>query len=81
MLPTKFEVNWLFDSGEEAKIKSFKMAAMAPSWISDRNDFSSFLSTIHPDVSCQVWSQLAFRFRRKKFQDCSHGGHLGLRSE
>ena len=39
MLPTKFQVNWLFDSGEEAKKKKkkkkkkrnivFKMAAMA----------------------------------------------------
>ena len=29
MLPTKFQVNWPFGSGEEVK-KIFKMAAMAP---------------------------------------------------
>ena len=29
MLPTKFQVNWPFSSGEEAKNTFFKMAAMA----------------------------------------------------
>ena len=45
--------------------KISKIAAMEPYWISDREDFSSFLSTSHPDASYQVWSQLAFRFRRR----------------
>ena len=53
-----------------------------PSWISDRHDFSYFLSTSHPDASYNVWSQLAFRFRRRSekidFQDGFHGGHLGF---
>ena len=34
MLPTRFGVNWLLGSGEEAKNR--------PSWISDRHDFSYF---------------------------------------
>ena len=53
-----------------------------PSWISNRHDFSYFLSTSHPDASYNVWSQLAFRFRRRSekidFQDGFHGGHLGF---
>ena len=48
-------------SGEEAKNR---FSIWQPSWISDRHDFSYFLSTSHPDASYQVWSQLAFRFRR-----------------
>ena len=38
---------------------------MTPYWISDRNDFRYFLSTSHPDASCQVCSQLDFWFRRR----------------
>ena len=43
-------------------------------------NFSYFWSTSHPDALYQVWSQLAFRFRRSKkidFQDGRHG-HLGF---
>ena len=39
MLPTKFQINWPFGSGEEAKNR-FSM--WPPSWISDWNDFSYF---------------------------------------
>ena len=38
MLPTKFQVNWPFGSGEEATNRFSRW----PSWISDRNDFSYF---------------------------------------
>ena len=72
MLPTKYGVNWPFRSGEEAK-KRF--SRWRPSWISDRNDFS------HSDASYQVWSQLAFGFRRRsvnRFSSWPHGGHLGF---
>ena len=48
MLPKKFGVNWPFGSGEEAKNRFSKWQ---PSWISDRQDFSYFLSTSHPDAS------------------------------
>ena len=34
------------------------------SWISDRNDFIYFSSISHPNVSYQVSSHLAFRFRK-----------------
>ena len=39
ILSTKFRVNRHFGSGEEAKNQFLKWL---PSWISDRNDFSSF---------------------------------------
>ena len=42
MLPTKFQVNWPFCSGEEAKIIFSKWPPWRPSWISDRNVFSYF---------------------------------------
>ena len=42
MLPTKFQVNWPFGSGEEAKNRFSRWLAWWPSWISDRNDFSYF---------------------------------------
>ena len=55
MLPTEFQVNWPFGSGEEVK-KRFSL---------DGKDFSYFLSISHPDASNQVSSQLAFWFRRR----------------
>ena len=59
MLANKFQVNWPFCSGEEAKNRC--------SWISHRNDFRYFfLSTSHPDAFYQVSSQLAFWFRRSE---------------
>ena len=63
MLPSKFGVNWLFGSGEEAKNR---FSRWRPSWISDRNDFSYFRSTSHPDASYQVSSQLAQGCRRSR---------------
>ena len=65
MLLTKFQVNWPFGSGEKAKIRFSRLLPYPPSWISDRNDFSYFWSTRHPDASYQVSSQLAFWFRRR----------------
>ena len=63
MLLTKFQVNWPFCSGKEAKNKLSKWPPRRLSWISDRNDFSYFWSTRHLDASYQV---------------SSHGGHHGL---
>ena len=41
MLPTKFQVNWPFDSGEEAKNRFLRWPPLRPpSWISDLKDFS-----------------------------------------
>ena len=59
MLPSKFGVNWPFGSGEEAKNRFSRWRPWRPSWISDRNYFSYFWSTSHPDASYQVSSQLA----------------------
>ena len=58
ILPTKFQVNWPFISGEEAKNR---FSRWPPPCILNRNDFSCFLSTSHLDASCQ----LAFRYRRR----------------
>ena len=80
MLPTKFQVNWPFGSGEEAKNRFSRWPPWWPCWISDQNDFSNFLSTSHPDASNQVSGQLAFLVQEKKgkidFQDGCHGGQL-----
>ena len=43
MLPTKIQVNWLFGSGEEAKIDLKKWWSLWPSWIIDRNDLAIFI--------------------------------------
>ena len=84
MLPTKFQVNLPFGSGEEAKNRFSRL----PWWISNRNDFSYILSTSHtedasyqvssqlrshhphphPDVSYQVSSQLVFWLSRRSKQ-------------
>ena len=59
--------SWPFGSGEEAKIRFSRWLPWWPSWISDRHDFSYFLSTNHPDASYQVSSQLAQGCRRSRF--------------
>ena len=61
MLQTKFRVNWLLGL-EEAKNRFSRW----PSWNFDRNDFSYFCSTSHPDAFYQVSSQLAQEYRRSR---------------
>ena len=58
MLPNKFQENWPFGSGEEAKNR---FSRWPPRWQSWMNNFSFFLSTSHPDASYQVSGQLAFQ--------------------
>ena len=65
MLPTKFQVNRPFCSGEEAKNRFSRLPGRRPSWIFDRNFFSYFWSTSHPHASYQVSSQFAFLYRRR----------------
>ena len=48
MLPTKFQVKWPFGSGEEVKNSFSRQPPWRPSSISDRNYYSYFLSTSHP---------------------------------
>ena len=57
MFPTKFQVSWPFGSGEEAKNR---FSRWWPSWISNWNNFSYFLSTSHHDAAYQVSSHLGF---------------------
>ena len=42
ILPTKFNVNKQFDSGEEAKNRFSRWPPWQTSWISDQKDFSLF---------------------------------------
>ena len=51
MLPSKFGVNWPYGSGKEAKNRFSRWRPWRPSWISDRHDFSYFLSTSYPDAA------------------------------
>ena len=56
---TKFQVNWPFRSGKEAKNRFSRWLPWwwQPSWISDWNDFGYFWSTSHPYASKSVSSQ------------------------
>ena len=65
LLPTKFQVNWLFGSGEEAKNRFSRWQPWRPSWISNQNNFSYLWSKSHPDASYHVSNQLAFWIRRR----------------
>ena len=42
MLPTKFQINLPFSSGEEVKDRRSRWQTWWPSWIQDQNDFSYF---------------------------------------
>ena len=42
MLPTKFQVNWPFSSGEEAKNRFSRWLPWRPSWISGWQNFGFF---------------------------------------
>ena len=65
MLPTKFQVNWHFGSGEEAKIRFSSWQPRQPSWNIRSDRFSYFWSTSNPCASYQVSSQWAFWFIRR----------------
>ena len=55
MLPTKFQVNWPFGSGEEATNRFSRRPPWQPSWISDR--------TILATLDLQVTPMLPTKFR------------------
>ena len=70
MLPTKFRVNWIFDSGEETK-NIWSMAA-----ILDHNDFSYFWSTA-PRWFLPSFKSIGLSVQEKKRKmNFRHGGHL-----
>ena len=58
MFRTKFQASWPFGSEEEVKNRFSRWPVWWPSWKSDRNEFSYFLSTSYPDASYEVSSQL-----------------------
>ena len=66
MRPTKFQVNWPFGSGEEAKYILLRWWPRWPSLVSDHKLSSFFRSTNHPDAPYQGSSQLAFQLRRRR---------------
>ena len=65
MLPTKFQANWPYSSGEEANNRFSSLPPWQPSSNSNRTDFSYFWSKGHPNASYRV-------------QDGCHSGHLGF---
>ena len=81
MLPTKFQVNRLFGSGEEVKNRFSRWRPWPPSWISD-------LEWLLAIFDLQVTSMLPTKFqvnglsvqkkRNNDFQDGRHGSHLGF---
>ena len=74
MLPTKFQFNWPFRSGDETKNRLSRWQPWWPSLIYDRKNFSYFLSTSHPYAFYQVSSQLAFwcRYPDARHPDASY---------
>ena len=64
MPPIKFQLNRT-GFRRRSCLKSFKMAALAPSWISEWNDLSNFESLCHSDASHQVSAQSDLGFRRR----------------
>ena len=82
MLPTKFQVNWPFGSGEEANNRFSRWRPWRPSWISDRNDFSFFF--FYKSLSCFQPSYKSIclmrydKLRKIDFEDGSYGGNLGF---
>ena len=66
MLPTKFQVNWPFGSGGEAKKVFSRWRPCLPSWSLVLNEFSYFLSKSHLVASNKVSSQFGLSVQEKK---------------
>ena len=62
----KFQDLWF---GGRCRLKNFKMAAVRPSWISERNDFSNSESLCHCNASHQVLAQSNLRFGPSSIQE------------
>ena len=80
--PTKFPVEWPFNSKEEVQNRFSRWWL---SWISDQNYFSYFWSTGSLDTSYQVSSQVAFpcssRNSKQIFKMAAHAAILEHQSE
>ena len=77
MLPSKFGVNWPFESGEKAKNRFSRLLPRRPSWISDRHDFSYFFIYKSPQCSLASLESIGLSVQKKRKIDF-HGGHLGF---
>ena len=81
MLPTKFRVNWLFGSGEEAKNRFSRWLPWRPSWISDRHILAISdlqVTLMLPSKFGVNWPFGQEKMRKIDFQDGCHGGQLGF---
>ena len=82
VLPTKFQVNWPFSSGEEAKNRFSRWLPWRPSWISSWHNFSFFLIYKSPKCLLRSLESIGLLVLEQKlnidFQDGDHGGHLGF---
>ena len=67
MLPTKFQVNWPFGSGEEAKNRFSRWPPLQPSWISDWTILFIFNLQVTPmlPIKFQVIGLLVQEKKRK----------------
>ena len=77
MIITKFQVNWPFSSGEEAKNRFSRW----PSWISYWNDLATFdlqVTLMFPTNFESTGLLVQEKTGKIDFQDGSHGGHLGF---
>ena len=80
-------VNWLLGYGEEFRNRFSRWQPWQSyaAWISDQNNFTYFWSTIHPDASYQVLSQLDLQYKIKKlktdFQYGGFGNNLGFSNQ
>ena len=78
MLPTKFQVNRPFGSGKEVKNKFSIWLTWRPSWISDRNDFSYFEFSSHPDALYLSFKSICLSVQETKRKKIFNGGNLGF---
>ena len=78
MLPTKFQINWPFSSGEEVQNR---FSRWQPSSISYQNDFSYFDLKVTSMILSKFQVNWPFSLgeeMKKHFQDGCHGVHHGF---
>ena len=66
MLPTEFQVNWLFGSGDEAKNIFSRWSSRLPSLNYDRNDLKLFLFYKSPRCFLPSFKSIGFAVQEKK---------------